>query len=148
MMWNKKVMMTCEFHPTSASMTCDRPNVTVISNPTLYLGGSEFKSQSKDWLSWLRLFMNFLTPPRHMLGWYLNPSVPASVSGTDLCNTVYMGYLNLLRHWRVKLGPNSFLENPFWLNNYPLFEATQSQLLTAQLNKPQINKICYSNRQI
>jgi hypothetical protein len=34
----------------------------------------------------------------------VNHSVPASVSGTDLCNTVYMGYLNLFRHWRVNLN--------------------------------------------
>jgi hypothetical protein len=39
---------------------------------------------------------------RHILQQFrsicFNPSVPASVSGTDLCSTVYMGYLILLRH--------------------------------------------------
>jgi hypothetical protein len=48
----------------------------------------------------------------------VNPSVPASVSGTDPYNTVYMGYLNLLRHWGVNIGGKHTFVHPESKNYY------------------------------
>jgi hypothetical protein len=47
-------------------------NILISWSTCLYSEGPEFKSWPRDQLSWLRLFMVFLSPSRQMSGLYLN----------------------------------------------------------------------------
>jgi hypothetical protein len=98
--------LCCQFHPSNCcNWISDRhPMVyaewchTTYSKHYLGLCLWHLWFKCDSWsVSWLRFMWEDLAPS----SMDINPSVPALVSGTDLCSTVYMGYLNLLHHWRV-----------------------------------------------
>jgi len=60
------LLVNCLHNITVAEIPSTEHCRTVVSAPTLYLEGHGFESQTRDWLSWLRVsWFSSVTPNKH-----------------------------------------------------------------------------------